>query len=48
MAKDPNQTFDTCPFGLENNRRNLEVAIDYVYRQGLIPKRYAVDELFEA
>ena len=48
MAKNPNQTFDTCPFGLENNRRNLEVAIDYVYRQGLIPKRYSVDELFEA
>ena len=36
------------PFGLEENRRNLEVAIDYVYRQGLIPKRYAVDELFQA
>ena len=28
---------DTPPFGLEANRRNLEVAIDYVYRQGLIP-----------
>ena len=36
----------TSPFGLEENRRNLEVAIDYVYRQGLIPKRYTVDELF--
>ena len=35
------------PFGLEENRRNLEVAIDYVHRQGLIPKRYAVDELFD-
>jgi 4,5-dihydroxyphthalate decarboxylase len=38
---------ETCPFGLEENRRNLEVAIDYVYRQKLIPKRYTVDELFE-
>jgi len=37
---------ETTPFGVENNRRNLEVAIDYVFRQGLIPKRYAVDELF--
>ena len=37
---------ETSPFGLEANRRNLEVAIDYVYRQGLIPKRYTVDELF--
>jgi len=36
----------TTPFGLEENRRNLEVAIDYAHRQGLIPKRYMVDELF--
>jgi 4,5-dihydroxyphthalate decarboxylase len=35
----------TCPFGLEENRRNLEVAIDYVYRQKLIPRRYTVEEL---
>jgi 4,5-dihydroxyphthalate decarboxylase len=35
------------PFGLEENRRNLELAIDCVYRQGMIPRRYAVDELFE-
>jgi len=34
------------PFGLEENRRNLEIAIDYVFRQGLIPRRYEVDELF--
>lgn len=37
----------TSPFGLEENRRNLEVAIDYVYRQKLIPKRFSVDELFQ-
>ena len=35
------------PFGLEENRRNLEVAIDCVYRQNMIPRRYAVEELFE-
>ena len=34
------------PCGIEANRRNLEVAIDYVYRQRLIPERYTVDELF--
>ncbi|MEX2197612.1 MAG: phosphate ABC transporter substrate-binding protein [Burkholderiales bacterium] len=34
------------PIGLEANRRNLEVAIEYVHRQGLIPRRYEVDELF--
>lgn len=38
---------ETCPFGIEENRRNLEVAIYYVYRQKLIPKRYTVDELFD-
>jgi 4,5-dihydroxyphthalate decarboxylase len=38
---------DTCPMGLEANRRNLEVAIDFVYAQGLIPRRFAVDELFD-
>jgi hypothetical protein len=25
------------PFGIEENRRNLEVAIDCVYRQGMNP-----------
>jgi len=34
------------PHGLEANRRNLEVAIDYVHRQRLIPRRYALEELF--
>jgi 4,5-dihydroxyphthalate decarboxylase len=34
------------PFGVEANRRNLEVAIDCVYRQRMIPRRFAVEELF--
>jgi 4,5-dihydroxyphthalate decarboxylase len=34
-------------FGLEANRRNLEVAIDYCYRQRLIERRFSVDELFD-
>ncbi len=38
---------DMNPFGMEANRRNLEVAIDYVYRQRLIPRRFEVDELFD-
>ncbi len=38
---------DMTPFGLEANRRNLEVAIDYVYRQRLIPRHFKVDELFD-
>jgi 4,5-dihydroxyphthalate decarboxylase len=38
---------DMTPIGLEPNRRNLEIAIEYVYQQRLIPKRYKVDELFD-
>jgi 4,5-dihydroxyphthalate decarboxylase len=37
---------DAHPFGIEENRRNLEAAVDCVYRQGMIPRRYTVDELF--
>ena len=39
--------FDTNPFGFEANRRNLEVVIDYVYQQRMIPRRFAVEELFD-
>ena len=35
------------PFGIEENRRNLEVVIDCVYRQGLIARRFAVEELLK-
>jgi 4,5-dihydroxyphthalate decarboxylase len=35
------------PFGLEQNRRNLEVAIDCTYRQGMIPRRFTVEELLK-
>ena len=35
------------PHGLEANRRNLEVAIDCAHRQGMIPRRLTVEELFE-
>jgi 4,5-dihydroxyphthalate decarboxylase len=38
---------DMTPFGLEANRRNLEVAIDYVHQQRLIPRHFTVDELFD-
>jgi 4,5-dihydroxyphthalate decarboxylase len=38
---------DLNPFGVEANRRNLDVAIDCVHRQRLIPRRYSVDELFD-
>jgi 4,5-dihydroxyphthalate decarboxylase len=38
---------DPIPFGVAANRHNLEVAIDYAYRQRLTPRRLTVDELFD-
>jgi len=35
------------PHGLDANRRNLEVAIDCAYNQKMIPRRFAVEELFQ-
>jgi 4,5-dihydroxyphthalate decarboxylase len=34
------------PHGLEANRKNVEVAIDCAHKQGMIPRRFTVDELF--
>ena len=34
------------PFGVEENRRNLEAAIDCAHRQRMIPYRFSVEELF--
>ena len=38
---------DMNPLGIEAVRPGLEIAIDYVHRQRLIPRRYSVDELFD-
>ncbi|MGY8661113.1 hypothetical protein Q3C01_01930 [Bradyrhizobium sp. UFLA05-109] len=38
---------DLLPFGIEANRRPLELIIDYAYQQALIPRRFAVEELFD-
>ncbi len=37
----------TLPHGLEANRRNLEIAIDCAYKQKMIPRRFAVEELLQ-
>lgn len=34
-------------FGIEPNRRSLELIIDYAFRQKLIPERVGVDSLFD-
>lgn len=37
---------DRLPFGLERNRKSLELIIRYAVQQGLIPRAFEVDELF--
>ncbi|MGY4477220.1 ABC transporter substrate-binding protein [Bradyrhizobium sp. USDA 3364] len=39
---------DMVPFGVEANRKQLELMIDYCAQQALIPRRVAVDALFDA
>ena len=39
---------DPVPFGIEANRKGLELIIQYAVQQALIPRAYAVDELFAA
>jgi 4,5-dihydroxyphthalate decarboxylase len=43
----PTTGVDLTPFGVEPNRAALELIIDYAAAQRLIPRRFAVDELFE-
>lgn len=38
---------DPRRFGVEANRKALEIIIDYCLRQRLIPRRFTVDELFD-
>ena len=38
---------DFNPFGYEANYRNLELAIDCIFAQGLIDRRFTVDALFD-
>ncbi|HEV2157538.1 ABC transporter substrate-binding protein [Bradyrhizobium sp.] len=44
----PAATPDLVPFGIEANRKPLELIVDYAFQQALIPRRYAVEELFDA
>ncbi len=39
-------TLDPLRFGIEANRRSLEIVIDFAFMQGLLPRRFTVDELF--
>ncbi len=42
-----NGLLDPWRFGVEANRRSLEIIIDYSIRQKLIPRKCSVDELFD-
>jgi len=37
---------DPWRYGLEENRHTIETLVQYSHEQGLIPRRYALDELF--
>ena len=40
------EAIDPVPFGIDANRRSLELIIDYAAQQKLIPERYRVADLF--
>jgi 4,5-dihydroxyphthalate decarboxylase len=40
------QQTDSIPYGLPEVTPHLDAAIDCIFRQNLIPRRYSVDELF--
>lgn len=42
-----NGLLDPWRFGIEANRKSLEIIIDYSFRQKLIPRKFSVDELFD-
>jgi len=46
-APDTVSGVDMVPFGIEQNRRNLELVIQFAHEQHLIPRQFEVDELFE-
>ena len=46
-AGKPKGDLDFLPFGFDKVRRPLEIAIQYAYEQKLIPRKLAVEELFD-
>jgi 4,5-dihydroxyphthalate decarboxylase len=43
----PTASPDPVPFGVEANRKSLDLITDYATQQSLIPRRFSVDELFD-
>lgn len=46
-APAPAHGVDLLPFGVDALRPSLELIVEYAFRQRLIPRRFAVDELFD-
>ncbi len=42
----PANGIDVHPFGLANNRKNLELIIQFAWEQRMLPRKMTVDELF--
>ena len=38
---------DLTPFGLDANRKSLDMLLEYSFQQRLIPRRMSVEELFD-
>ena len=38
---------DPLRYGVEANRQALDVILDFSFNQGMIPRRFSVDELFD-
>ena len=47
-ASKPQDAVDFVPFGVEGVRKSLELIISYAAQQALIPRKFSVDELFDA
>ena len=39
-------TGDPLPYGVDPNRKNLEAIVQYSVEQGILPRPFAVEELF--
>lgn len=46
-SPDSGGDIDYLPFGVEKNRKGLELIVGYAFEQGLIPRKFEVDELFD-
>mgnify|MGYP000471321048 CR=1 FL=1 len=46
LARQADRLAARLHYGVEANRPSLEAIVDIAYRQGLIPRRFSIEELF--